>query len=307
MTDITSMMPVIFGIVVTIILVLRGIRIIRPTERAAVETLGKYSGFKNSGLTFIIPVIQKLYTVNITEQLVEVEQQEVITKDNLNANIDAQVYYKVQPDEESLKKALYAVNDYKQQIVQLARTTLRNVIGMTEFVTVNSERQLLNKEIFNSIESQTQQWGIGIVRVELKEVVPPKDVQETMNTIIKASNTKQAAIDFATAKETEADGTKRASIKSSEGVKQSRILEAEGQAMAIKTVAEAKAKEIELVNKAAQEYFKDNAVALKQLEVTQASLQNNSKIILTEDGISPTLVINDTNSTIIPTTRKKLE
>lgn len=298
------------GTIVTIALVvlvigfmLSGLKIIRPTHRAAIETLGKYTGFRKSGLTFVIPIFQKLYSVNITEQLVEVEKQEVITKDNLNCNVDAQVYYKVSDDEDNVKKALYAVNNYHTQIVQLARTTLRNVIGTKEFTTVNSDRKVLNNEIFNSIQVETMKWGISVLKVELKEVVPPADVQETMNNIIKASNTKQAAVDFATAKETEADGEKRASIKRSEGIKQSRILEAEGQANAITKVAEATAKQIELVNTAANTYFKENAVTLKQLEVTQASLQNNSKIVITKDGMDPTIVINESGEKIIPTNK----
>lgn len=306
MTDVTTIVMIVFGVLAVGIL-LSGLKIIRPTHRAAVETLGKYSGFRNQGLTFVVPIIQKLYSVNITEQLVEVEKQEVITKDNLNCNVDAQVYYKVSADEESLKKALYAVNDFHNQIVQLARTTLRNVIGTKEFTTVNSDRKVLNNEIFNSIQNETIKWGISVLKVELKEVVPPHDVQETMNNIIKASNTKTAAVDFATAKETEADGDKRASIKRSEGIKQSQVLEAEGQATAIRTVAEARATEIKLVNEAAQTYFKDNAISLKQLEVTQASLQNNTKIVITKDGIDPTIVINESDARIIPTNKVKRE
>src|SRR3990167_3271725 len=283
MTEMTiETIVMIVGLVIVVGFLLTGIKIIRPTHRAAVETFGKYTGFRSSGITFVIPIIQKLFSVNITEQLVEVEKQEVITKDNLNCNVDAQVYFKVGIEEERLKKALYAVNNYEQQIVQLARTTLRNVIGTKEFTTVNSERNTLNVDIFQGIEKQTHGWGIDVVRVELKEIVPPVDVQETMNTIIKASNTKQSAIDFATAAETKADGEKRAAIKTSEGVKQSQILRAEGEAKAVITVAEARAKEIQLVNEAAQKYFKNNAVELKKLEVTQASLQTNSKIIVTK-------------------------
>lgn len=306
MTELTAeTIAMIAAVIIAVGFVLSGIKIIRPTHRAAVETLGKYTGYKKSGITFVIPIIQKLYSVNITEQLVDVEKQEVITNDNLNCNVDAQVYYKVHEEEDGLKKALYAVNNYSLQIVQLARTTLRNVIGTKDFVTVNSKRKELNSEIFNSIQSETEKWGIDIVKVELKEVVPPQDVQETMNKIIKASNEKTSAIDFATAVETQADGEKRASIKRAEGIRQSEILQAEGQATAIKTVAEAKAKEIELVNTAAKEYFVDNAVVLKNLEVTQASLQNNTKFIVTKEGIEPTLVINESGFPVIPTKPKE--
>jgi len=296
-----------YGIVIFIIAVilLKGIRIIRPTTRAAVETLGKYTRFQKSGITYIVPIIQKMYSVNITEQLVDVTRQEVITKDNLNCTVDAQVYFKVGDTEEELKFALYKVNDYHRQIVQLARTTLRNVIGDNDFKTVNSQRGKLNVEVFTTMEKETAHWGINIVRVELKEIEPPKDVQDTMNMVIKAENDKQAAIDFANATETKADGDRRARIQTAQGIKQAKILEAEGEAKAIVTVAEAKAKQIELVNSAADKYFKGNAQLLEKLQVTRDSLDKNSKIILTKDGISPTLVINESDSTVIPTRKKQ--
>lgn len=280
--------------------ILSGIRIIRPTHRAAIETLGKYTRFQKSGITFIIPIIQKMYSVNITEQLVDVMRQEVITKDNLNCTVDAQVYFKVGDSEGELKNALYQVNDYTRQIVQLARTSLRNVIGDNMFKDVNSQRGKLNQEVFETMEIETKDWGITIVRVELKEIEPPDDVQETMNMVIKAENDKQSAIDFANARETKADGERRASIKEAEGIKQALILEAEGKSQAIERVAEARAKEIQLVNESAEQYFIGNAKDLKKLEVTQASLESNSKVVLTEKGVSPTIVLNETNDKIIP-------
>ena len=295
---------IILGVVI-IGIILSGLRIIRPTHRAAVETLGKYTRFQKSGITFIVPFFQKMYSVNITEQLVDVMRQEVITKDNLNCTVDAQVYFKVGDSEQELKNALYQVNNYTEQIVQLARTTLRNVIGDNVFKDVNSQRGKLNQEVFDTMEQETRDWGITIVRVELKEIEPPADVQETMNMVIKAENDKQSAIDFANARETKADGERRASIKEAEGVKQALILEAEGKSEAIQKVAQARAKEIELVNEAAEKYFIGNAKDLKKLEVTQASLQGNSKIVLTESGITPTLVLNETGKTVIPTSAKK--
>ena len=291
---------ILLGIIIVGI-ILSGIRIIRPTHRAAIETLGKYTRFQQSGITFIVPFIQKLYSVNITEQLVDVMRQEVITKDNLNCTVDAQVYFKVGDTEDELKNALYQVNNYTVQVVQLARTTLRNVIGDNVFKDVNSQRGKLNQQVFATMEGETKDWGINIVRVELKEIEPPDDVQETMNMVIKAENDKQSAIDFANARETKADGERRASIKQAEGVKQALILEAEGKSQAIERVAEARATEIQLVNESAEKYFVGNAKDLKKLEVTQASLEENSKIVLTEKGISPTLVLNETGEKIIPT------
>ena len=294
---------IIVGVII-IGFILSGIRIIRPTHRAAIETLGKYTRFQSSGITFIIPGVQKMYSVNITEQLVDVMRQEVITKDNLNCTVDAQVYFKVGDTEGELKNALYQVNDYTRQVVQLARTTLRNVIGDNVFKDVNSQRGKLNQQVFQTMEGETKDWGINIVRVELKEIEPPDDVQQTMNMVIKAENDKQSAIDFANARETKADGERRASIKEAEGIKQALILEADGKSQAIERVAEATAKEIQLVNESAEKYFVGNAKDLKKLEVTQASLENNSKVVLTEKGVSPTLVLNETDKTIIPTATK---
>jgi regulator of protease activity HflC (stomatin/prohibitin superfamily) len=297
---------VLLGIII-IGIILSGIRIIRPTHRAAIETLGKYTRFQKSGITFIVPFFQKLYSVNVTEQLVDVLRQEVITKDNLNCIVDAQVYFKVGDTEPELKNALYQVQSYSRQIVQLARTTLRNVIGDNVFKDVNSQRGKLNHQVYEAMETETANWGINIVRVELKEIEPPADVQQTMNMVIKAENDKQSAIDFANARETKADGERRASIKEAEGVKQALILEADGRAQAIERVAQARATEIQLVNESAEKYFIGNAKDLKKLEVTQASLEKNSKVVLTDKGITPTLVLNETGETIIPTKTKQEE
>jgi regulator of protease activity HflC (stomatin/prohibitin superfamily) len=279
---------------------LSGIRIIRPTHMAVVETLGKYSNIKSQGITWVFPFVQKLYTINITEQMADVETQEIITKDNLNAMIDLQIYYKVKPNEEGVTNALYKVFNFQEQIVSLARTTMRNVIGTKNFVEVNSERNKLNDELRNTMQKEVDAWGMDIVRCELKEIKPPVNVQETMNKVLIANNEKIAAVDFATAVETKADGEKRASIKSAEGIKQAAILQAEGEATAIKTVADATAYEIEQVNKSADKFFVNNAQKLKAYEVTQNALANNSKIVLTEKGISPVIVLGSENNPVIP-------
>jgi len=246
-----------------------GIRIVRPTQRGLIERLGKYHNFANPGFHWIIPVIDKIYIVNVTEQMVNAEPQEIITNDNLNASVDAQVYFRVKSEEESVKGSIYNVNNYKYQIVNLARTTLRNIIGTLTLKSANSERGKINADLYKTLHIETQGWGIEIVRTELKEIDPPRDVQETMNKVVKAENEKIAAIDYATAAETAADGTKRAKIKEAEGYKQSKILHAEGEAEAIK-----------LVNEAADKYFVGNAQMLRKLEALETSLQQNSKIVI---------------------------
>lgn len=259
-------------LILAIIIFFAGIRIVRPMERGLIETLGEYTKFAFPGFHWVIPGIQRLYQVNVTEQMVNAEPQEIITNDNLNATVDAQIYFKVRADEESVKSSQYNAANYKYQIVNLARTTLRNIIGTMSLRSANSERGKINTDLLHTLEAETGKWGIEIVRAELKEIDPPKDVQETMNKVVKAENEKIAAIDFATAAETNADGVKRAEIKKAEGIKQSRILEAEGEALAIK-----------LVNEAAEAYFVGNAQLLRKLEATETSLKNNAKIVVPTD------------------------
>ncbi len=254
---------------VIILFFLSGIRIIRPTHRGLIERLGKYRRFGRPGFHWIMPGIEKMYRVNITEVMVDAQPQEIITNDNLNARVDAQVYFKVKDEEENVKNSQYNVFNYQWQIVNLARTTLRNIIGTLTLKSANSERGKINSELQKTLREETKSWGIDIVRTELKEIDPPKDVQETMNKVVKAENEKIAAIDFATATETVADGARRAEIKKADGVKQARVLEAEGEAQAIK-----------LVNEAAQQYFVGNAQLLRRLETVEKALMNNTKIVV---------------------------
>lgn len=167
-----------------------GVRIVRPTHRGLVERLGKYNRFANAGFHWVIPVLEKLYQINVTEQMINAEPQEIITNDNLNAKVDAQVYFKVKSDEDSVKKSVYNVNNYEYQIVNLARTTLRNIIGTLSLKSANSERSRINTDLHTTLKEETSSWGIDIVRTELKEIQPPEDVQETMNKVVKAQNEK---------------------------------------------------------------------------------------------------------------------
>ena len=262
------MIYLIVAIFVVIIFFL-GIRIIRPTRRGLIERLGKYRKFTNPGFHWIIPIIDRMIQVNITEQMVDAQPQEIITNDNLNARVDAQVYFKVKIDEESVKSSQYNVNKYERQIVNLARTTLRNIIGTLTLKSANSERDKINGELLTTLAKETKNWGMEIVRTELKEIDPPKDVQETMNKVVKAENEKIAALDFANAVEREADGLKRSEIKKAEGIRQAKILAAEGEAEAIR-----------LVNEAANKYFVGNAQLLRKLETVEKSLMDNAKIVI---------------------------
>ena len=246
-----------------------GIRLVRPTHRGLVERLGKYNHFAHPGFNWIIPGIDRMYLVNVTEQMIDAEPQEIITNDNLNALVDAQIYYKIKSDEASVKNSQYNVNEVNSQIINLARTTLRNIIGTLTLKSANSERGRINDALLEILLKETKNWGIDVVRAELKQIDPPKDVQETMNKIVKAENERLAASDFATAVEIQADGAKRSAIKHAEGIRQARILEAQGAAEAI-----------QLVNESADRYFVGNSQLLKRLEITESALKNNAKIVV---------------------------
>jgi regulator of protease activity HflC (stomatin/prohibitin superfamily) len=260
--------PSVVAVVLLIILAL-GFRVIRPTHRGLVERLGKYNRYADPGFHIIIPLVERMFLVDIREVLVEAEPQTIITNDNLNAKVDAQVYLKVKADEENVKASQYNVTDYENQIVNLARTTLRNIIGTLTLKSANSERGRINEELRGTLKTETASWGIAILRTELKEIDPPTDVQETMNKVVKAENEKIAAIDYATAVETQADGQRRAEIKKAEGIKQAKILAAEGEAQAIA-----------LVNEAADKFFIGNAQVLRKLEAVERALAQNAKVVV---------------------------
>jgi regulator of protease activity HflC (stomatin/prohibitin superfamily) len=260
-------------VVIVLVLLLSGVRVVRPTHRGLVERLGKYNRYASPGFHLIIPLVERMFRVDIREMLVEAQPQMIITNDNLNARVDAQVYLKVKADEENVKASQYNVTNYENQIVNLARTTLRNIIGTLTLKSANSERGKINTELRATLLSETANWGIEILRTELKEIDPPEDVQETMNKVVKAENEKVAAVDFATAVETQADGQRRAEIKKAEGIKQALILNAQGEAQAI-----------QLVNEAADKYFVGNAQILRKLEAVEKSLALNAKVIVPGDA-----------------------
>ena len=265
----TTLALIVIGLLAVVVFVLSGIRIVRPTRRGLVERLGKYRGFALPGFHWILPIVDHMIQIDVTEQMFDAEPQEIITNDNLNARVDAQIYFKVRDDEDSVKKSQYQVNNYSYQIINLARTTLRNIIGTLTLKSANSERGKINQELHTTLKDEVSHWGLEIVRTELKEIDPPKDVQETMNKVVKAENEKVAAVDFATAAETVADGERRAQIKKAEGIRQSKILAAEGEAQAI-----------QLVHEAADKYFIGNAQLLRKLEALEKSLGSNAKIVV---------------------------
>jgi len=246
-----------------------GIRIIRPVEEGLIEFLGRYSKTAGAGFNFIIPGFHRMHKINITERRVDIDPQSIITKDKLNAEVDGVVYYKVT----DVKKAIYNVNDFETSVPSLAKTTLRAVIGKMTLTEANENRDRINENVEKILDLEVSKWGIEVVRVELQRIEPPPDVQTAMNQVVKAENEKIAALDLATAIETQADGERRAEIKKAEGI-----------AAAIKLKAEADGEAIKIVNEAAEKYFVGNAQLLKKLETVSEALRDNTKIIVPSDS-----------------------
>jgi len=297
---------ILFGVVVVgIVLLFISMKTIRPTEKGVVERFGKYINTLDSGLHFIIPFLDEIRYVNITETMVDVEPQVVITKDKLNARIDAIVYYKVN----DVCKSLYNVDDHKKQLCSLARTTLRSVMGQMSLTEANENRNMINVKVEEVLVKETVTYGVDILRVEIQRIEPPNDVQESMNKVVKAEQEKIAANDLATAVETKADGERRASIKKAEGVKRAKILEAEGDAEAKITIANAEAEKIKIENEAIQKYFIGNAQEYKKLETFERAYRNGTKYVI-DSKSNIVNVMSDNINNVLPIhnkTKKVLE
>jgi regulator of protease activity HflC (stomatin/prohibitin superfamily) len=290
--DIVLAIITLIVVLVLVALLLVSIRLVRPTEKGLVERFGKYHKFASGGLTLVAPLMDRLIKVNTTERMTPVERQDVITKDKVYMGVDAVVFYKVKTDETSVKASEYNVAKYTTQIDTLARTVLRDIIGGMDMTEANTSRHIINEQLKEALDEQTEAWGIEIIRAEIKDLEPPKELIESMESVLKADNDRQAAEKTAVAQATLASGQKNAAIQVAEGQKQALILQAEGQKTATIAVAEGDAQAIKLRNEALTTYFKDNAITFKQLETIQATLQNNAKIIVPE-GKAISLILSE--------------
>lgn len=303
MVDALVVLAIVIPVIIILYIVLTSLRIVRPTEKGLVERLGKYRRFVEGGVTLLFPLVDKIYRVNITERMTPVERQDVITKDKVFMGVDAVVFYKVKTDETSVKASQYNVASFTTQIDTLARTVLRDIIGGMDMTIANTSRPVINAGLKEALDEQTEKWGIEIIRAEIKDLEPPKELITSMESVLKADNDRQAAEKTAIAQATLASGQKNAAIQVAEGQKQAAILEAEGQKQATITIAEGDALATKLRSEALTTYFKDSAVTYKQLDTIQASLQNNTKIIVPE-GKAISLILNEqenlTKATIIP-------
>jgi len=213
---------------VLVVYVALAVKIIQQYQQGLVERFGRYRKTLDPGLHLIVPFVEKIRKIDMREQVVDVQPQEVITKDNVVVTVDAVVYYQATDP----VKLSYNVANFIVAATKLAQTNLRNVIGDMDLDQALTSRETINTELREILDEATDVWGTRVVRVEIQRIDPPADVTQAMHRQMKAERDRRANV-------TEAEGEKRAAILTAEGVKQARILDAEGQATAIKEVADA--------------------------------------------------------------------
>lgn len=264
------------GILALVILVTlaKSIVIIRQAEKGIVERFGRYKETLDPGLRFLVPFADSLRArIDMRETVLDIEPQAVITKDNVGVTVDAVVYYYVT----DAKAVRYEVANFYIAISKLAQTNLRNLVGDMSLDETLASRERINSSLRTTLDEATDKWGVKVTRVEVKEILPPKDITEAMSKQMKAEREKRATI-------LDAEAYRQKQILEAEGDKQNAILVAEGDKQSAILRAEGEAKAIENVSTAANEYFVGNAQLLKQLEVTQASLQNNTKLVISDQS-----------------------
>ena len=233
---------VIIGIIVLVlVIVVLNIKIVPQSKAYVIERLGAYSTTWQTGIHFKIPFVEKVAkTVSLKEQVVDFPPQPVITKDNVTMQIDTVVFFQITDP----KLYAYGVERPLSAIENLSATTLRNIIGEMELDHTLTSRDVINAKIRVILDEATDAWGIKVNRVELKNILPPPEIQDAMEKQMKAERQRREAI-------LRAEGDKQAAILHAEAVKEAKIREAEGEAQAIVAVQEAQAKAIALINEAA--------------------------------------------------------
>jgi len=218
-STITSLLCVAgFVVVVLVIALASAIRIVPEYQRLVVFRLGRCLGTKGPGIVILIPIVDQAKMVDLREQIREVPHQVSITKDNAPISIDFLWYYKVLDPTESVLK----VGNFELSAAGIAATTLRAVIGGIPLDDVLSEREHINNMLRTRLDEVTERWGVKVTNVEIREIIPPREVQDAMNRQMSAERIRRAVV-------TESTGTREAAINVAEGEKQSSILRAEGQ------------------------------------------------------------------------------
>ncbi|WP_302542037.1 SPFH domain-containing protein [uncultured Clostridium sp.] len=287
-------------LVIIFIVLLSSIKVVNTGYLYVVERLGQFHKILEPGWHFIIPGVDFVRKkVSTKQQILDVQPQSVITKDNVKISVDNVIFYKMI----NAKDAVYNIEDYKAGIVYSATTNIRNILGNMTLDEVLAGRDSINQQLLGIIDEVTDAYGIKVLSVEIKNIIPPDEIQQAMEKQMKAERDKRAMILQAEglrqsqiekaegekqSKILAAEAEKEANIRRAEGLKESQLLEAEGKAKAIEQIAIAESEAIMKVNKAILESGTDERViALKQVEALK-ELANNpaNKLILPNETLS---------------------
>lgn len=287
-------MYIIILLVFLLIILLSSIKIVNTGYVYIVERLGQFYKVMEPGWHLIIPFIDHVRAkISTKQQILDIEPQSVITKDNVKISVDNVIFFKVL----NARDAVYNIENYKSGIIYSTITNMRNIIGNMTLDEVLSGRDKINMELLKVVDQITDAYGIKILSVEIKNIIPPEEIRQAMEKQMKAERDKRAAILQAEgdrqsaiaraegekqAKILEAEAEKEANIRRAEGLKEAQLLEAQGKAAAIEAIAQAQAEAIAKVNRAIIESgTNETVIALKQVEALQEMAKNPAhKIII---------------------------
>ena len=275
----TLFLVIIIIAIIIISILIKNVKVVPQAHSFVIERLGAYYQSWGTGLHLKIPFIDRIARkVSLKEQVVDFPPQPVITKDNVTMQIDTVVYFQITDP----KLYTYGVENPLSAIENLSATTLRNIIGELEFDHTLTSREVINSKIRVILDEATDAWGIKVNRVELKNIIPPREIQEAMEKQMKAERERRARILEAEGqRESEilvAEGHKQSAILQADAIKERKIREAEGEAEAIRSVQMAYADALKMLNDAAPS---DKVIALKSLEAFQKAADGRAtKIII---------------------------
>lgn len=275
-------------VVAAVLLLSMGVKRVNQYERGIVERWSAYERTVDPGLRHIIPFVNRIFRVNMREQVIDVPPQEIITEDNVVVTIDAVVYYQIMDP----KKALYEIEDFELAIVKLAQTTLRNIVGEMSLDTCLTSRDKINTELRKVLDEATDKWGTKVNRIEVQRIDPPGDIQTAMHKQKTAEQERRQQRLLAT-------GRKEAAMQDREGT----ILKAQGDAKAIELVASAQAEAVKLVSQAANQYFLENAQLNKRLDVIRDTFAQQTKIVVPSSADILTVLGFEGGSPVLPIKR----
>lgn len=287
-------------LVIIFIVLLSSIKVVNTGYLYVVERLGQFHKILEPGWHFIIPGVDFVRKkVSTKQQILDVQPQSVITKDNVKISVDNVIFYKMI----NAKDAVYNIEDYKAGIVYSATTNIRNILGNMTLDEVLAGRDSINQQLLGIIDEVTDAYGIKVLSVEIKNIIPPDEIQQAMEKQMKAERDKRAMILQAEglrqsqiekaegekqSKILAAEAEKEANIRRAEGLKESQLLEAEGKAKAIEQIAIAESEAIRKVNEAIIESgTNETVIALKQVEALKEMAQGSAnKLILPNEMLS---------------------